>query len=189
MAENAGIKLARNDIKYAKSIGRTIFTQGKGEDVFLTSGCMTPFSDENFDEQIENAAEFQGYFTSGSILHQFIESKVEPEKLAKYLDKIFEKPIIYTTLTPTLSACMNCGQRFIGTDGKNIEKCPVCDSDDIATFSKIIGYNKMISRKNLHADKNGLYKGTYNFWSKARRYDWNERRRIKIEDIDKEISK
>ena len=182
MAENAGIKLARNDIDFAKSIGKTIFTQGKGKDVYLTAGCMTPFSEDNFLLQIENAAEFQGYYTSGSILHHFIESKIEPQLLAKYINNLFEKPINYITLTPTLSACMSCGQTIVATDGKDITECPKCHSDDIATFSRVIGYAKMISRKGIKV-KNGLYDGKYNFWSKPRRYDWNSRKRIKEDDI------
>lgn len=183
-AENAGIKLARHDIKFAKSKGKKIFTQGYGEDVFLTSGCMTPFSEDNFNLQIENAAEFQGYFTSGTILHHFIEDKLPPEQLAKYIFKLFAKPINYITVSPTLSSCMECGQQLVGRDAITINSCPVCKSDDIATFSRVIGYTKMIARKGIKLDKNGLYKGKYNFWSKARRYDWAERRRLKKEDLN-----
>jgi len=183
-AENAGIKLARNDIKFAKSIGKKIFTQGHGEDVFLTSGCMTPFSEDNFTIQIENSAEFQSYFTSGSILHHFIEEKIPPKQLANYISKLFEKPLIYITMTPTSSACMECGQQLIGQDALIIENCPKCDSDDIATFSRVIGYTKMIARRGIKIDKNGLYKGKYNFWSKARRYDWTERKRLKEQDLN-----
>ena len=91
-AENAAIKLARHDKKWAAERGREIFfTQGKGEEVFLTSGCMLPFSDNNFIDQIENSAEFQGYATSGSILHHFIEDEIAPKELAKYLKKCIQK--------------------------------------------------------------------------------------------------
>ena len=183
-AENAGIKLARHDIKFAKSIGKKIFTQGHGEDVFLTSGCMTPFSEDNFIAQIENSAEFQGYFTSGSILHHFLEDKIPPEQLASYISKLFDKPIIYITISPTLSSCMDCGQLIVGQDALIIKNCPKCNSDDIATFSRVIGYTKMIARRGIKVDKNGLYKGKYNFWSKARRYDWTERKRLKEKDLD-----
>jgi len=182
-AENAGIKLARNDLKWAKENNKKIFVQGVGKDVYLTSGCMLPFSEEDFTQQIENAAEYQGYATSGSILHHFIESKIEPIKLAKYLDKLFNKPINYITFTPTLTSCMNCGQKFVATDGKNIEICDICGSDDIATFSRVIGYVKMISRKNIKLNKSNIYEGKYNFWSKARRYDWNIRKKFTESDL------
>lgn len=185
-AENAGIKLARHDVKWAKEKGRDIFVQGIGDDVYLTSGCMTPFSDEDFLAQIENSSEFQGYATSGSILHHFLESKVEPKKLSKYLDKLFEKPINYITLTPTISSCMACGQQIVAEDAKNIDKCPICESRDIATFSRVIGYVKMIARKNINVDEQGYYKGEYNFWSNARRHDWNIRKRFK-EDTVQEV--
>ncbi len=184
-AENAGIKLARHDLKWAKKNNRNIFVQGTGEDVYLTSGAMLPFSEEDFLQQIENSAEFQGYATSGSILHHFLETKAEPALLSNYIDKIFRKPINYLTLTPTITSCMQCGQQIVATDAKEIIACPVCDSTDIATFSRVIGYVKMISRKNIHEDENGFYNGDENFWSKARRFDWNSRKRINRNDLEK----
>lgn len=182
--ENAGIKLARNDVRWAKKHNREIFVQGNGDDVFLTAGCMLPFSETNFFEQIENSAEFQAYATSGSILHHFVESKVEPQILAKYIDKLFQKPINYITLTPTITSCMSCGQTIVAQDGKYIEKCPICESDDIATFSRVIGYVKPIARKKIHITLKGKYEGTYNFWSSARRIDWNQRKRFKIDTLN-----
>ena len=144
---------------------------------------MTPFSEEDFLSQLENSAEFQGYATSGSILHHFLESKVSPAGLAQYIDKIFEKPINYITLTPTITSCMSCGQKIIAEDAKNIHHCPVCESTDIATFSRVIGYLKMIARNNIQVDEKGYYKGKYNFWSKARRHDWTVRHRLKEETM------
>jgi ribonucleoside-triphosphate reductase len=186
-AENAGIKLARHDIKFANKVGKEIFVQGKGENVYLTSGCMVPFSEDNFADQIENAAEFQSYYTSGSILHHFLESKVEPKRLAQYIRNIFEKPIIYLTLTPTMTSCMACKTMFVAEDGANIQVCPRCGSDDIATFSRVIGYVKMIARKAVEISSTGIYRGKYNFWSKARRLDWATRKRVKDEDINNVI--
>ena len=189
LSENAAIKLARHDVKWAKKNNREIFVQGTGDDVFITSGCMLPFGEEDFLEQVENSAEFQAYATSGSILHQFIESKIEPKKFAAYLHKLFEKPIIYTTATPTISSCMECGQQLVAQDAKNIDNCPVCGSDDIAVFSRVIGYVKMIARKNIKVDDKGYYMGEFNFWSKARRFDWNERKRVKEETTDTILQK
>jgi anaerobic ribonucleoside-triphosphate reductase len=181
--ENAAIKLARHDVKWGKLHNRDVYVQGTGEDVYLTSGCMLPFSEDDFLQQVENSAEFQAYATSGSILHHFLESKLPPERLADYLKKILEKPIQYITLTPTLTSCLDCGQQIVAEDGKNIVTCPVCSSDDIATFSRVIGYVKMIARKKLQVDQEGYYKGEYNFWSNARRFDWNTRKRVKEEAL------
>ncbi|MDY0210978.1 MAG: anaerobic ribonucleoside-triphosphate reductase [Acholeplasma sp.] len=181
-AENAGIKLARSDVKWAKQHNKEIFVQGSKDEVYLTSGCMVPFSEESFLDQIENAAEFQGYATSGSILHHFLEDKIEPQVLSKYLFNLFKKPINYITLTPTITACQSCGQKIVAKDSKDIVNCPICGSDDLASFSRVIGYVRMIARKNIKVDESGLYKGEYNFWSKARRLDWNQRRRFKEED-------
>lgn len=181
-AENAGIKLARSDVKWAKNHGKEIFVQGHDDDVFLTSGCMLPFSEEDFTLQIENAAEFQGYATSGSILHHFIEDAIEPEILSNYLQNLFKKPINYITLTPTITACQECGTKIVAKDAKNVDACPVCGSHDIATFSRVIGYVRMIARQNINIDEKGYYKGDYNFWSRARRLDWAQRRRFEQND-------
>jgi len=181
--ENAAVKLARHDVKWAKRNNRHIFVQGNGENVYLTSGCMLPFSEDDFLLQIENSAEFQAYATSGSILHHFLESKLPPERLADYVKRIFEKPIQYITLTPTLTSCLACSQQIVAKDGTNVSTCPVCGSDDIATFSRIIGYVKMIARKKLRVDRDGYYTGDFNFWSNARRFDWNTRKRLKEESL------
>ncbi|NCA94841.1 MAG: ribonucleoside-triphosphate reductase, partial [Epsilonproteobacteria bacterium] len=186
-AENAGIKLARNDIKWAERNGRKIFVQGEADNVFLTSGCMLPFSEPDFTKQIENAAEFQGYATSGSILHHFIESKIEPDILAKYIERLFRKPINYITLSPTVSSCLSCGQTLAATDALNITECPVCHSNDIGTYSRVIGYVRMIARKNIKINEKGYYRGDYNFWSKARRFDWAQRRRFHESDTDDQV--
>jgi len=177
--ENAGVKLSRHDLKYGKKYGEDIFVQGDVEsgETYGTSGCMLPFSEEDFLEQIENASEFQSYGTSGSILHQFLEEKLEPKRIAQHIQNIFKKPIIYTTLSPTMASCMSCGQQLVAKDGINLDKCPICGSDDIATFSRVIGYTKMISRKNIKI-KDGKYEGEDNFWSNSRRRDWAIRKRI-----------
>lgn len=187
--ENCGVAFSRADVDYGKSIGIDVFVQGNKEtkETYTTSGCMIPFSETDFIKQIENASEFQAYATSGSILHQFLEDKLPPEKLAKHIDNLFKKPIIYTTLTPTSTSCMSCGNNMVGKDAKDIHNCPVCGSDDLATFSKVIGYSKMISRKGIKINEYGKYEGEYNFWSNSRRIDWTSRKRITKETID-EIS-
>ncbi len=177
--ENAAIKLARHDVKWAEAHHRDIYVQGAGDNVYLTSGCMLPFSEDDFLQQVENSAEFQAYATSGSILHHFLESKLPPERLAAYVKRIFDKPIQYITLTPTLTSCLSCNQAIVAEDGKHIHACPSCGSDDIATFSRVIGYVKMIARRKLRVDEEGYYTGDYNFWSNARRFDWNTRKRLK----------
>jgi len=183
-AENAAIKLARHDVKWAEKHGRHIYVQGRDEDVYLTSGCMLPFSEDSFLDQIENAAEFQGYATSGSILHHFLEGVIEPEALSNYLKNIFKKPINYITLTPTITSCQACGQKIIASDAKEVMVCPTCGSTDIATFSRVIGYVRMIARQDIKITDSGYYSGKYNFWSKARRLDWAERRRFKAKDAE-----
>lgn len=186
LIESAGIYLARRDLEYGEKLGIEVFVQGDKEtkEVYMTAGCMIPFSEDNFLDQIDNAAEFQSYATSGSILHHFVEDDIEPIKLSKYIKKLFEKPIVYITLTPTMTTCMNCGTKLIAEDGVN-KVCPKCGSDDLAVFSRVIGYYKMISRKGLKITEDGKYEGEYNFWNNSKRRDWATRRRFR--EIDMEI--
>jgi ribonucleoside-triphosphate reductase len=122
-AENAGIKLARADVKWAKARGRDIFVQGADDNVFLTSGCMLPFSEEISPSKSKNAAEFQGYATSGSILHHFIESEIEPEILSNYLQNVFKKPINYLT-RPDHHQLSLLRTKLVAKDARTIEICP-----------------------------------------------------------------
>ena len=177
-AENAAIKMARDDIKFADTMLLKTHFQGTVENPFLTAGCMLPFSEENMIEVIENHAEFQAYATSGSIFHNFLETKLEPEQLKKYIKRIFSKPINYITVTPTRTVCNDCGHAVIGDiPGEN---CPNCESDDLSVWSRVIGYYKPVARKSLHIS-NGSYEGTYNFWSAAKRIDWASRAKLTLE--------
>ena len=181
-AENAGIKLARHDIKWAKEHQREVFVQGKGDDVYLTSGCMLPLVRQIFMNKLRMLQSFKDMQHQDLSYIIFLEDKIEPEVLATYLKNLFNKPINYITLTPTITACQTCGQKIIAKDAKDIEICPVCGSSDIASFSRVIGYVRMIARQNIHVNKEGFYEGDFNFWSKARRLDWAERRRFKEDD-------
>ena len=182
-AENASIKMARDDIKFAKTMLKKTYFQGTVENPFLTAGCMLPFAETNIIEVIENHAEFQAYATSGSIFHNFLEDRLDPEQLKIYIKRIFSKPINYMTLTPTRTVCNNCGHAVI----KDIpgEKCENCGSDDLSVWSRVIGYYKPVARKNLKIQQ-GSYEGTYNFWSNPKRIDWASRSKLtstKYEDL------
>lgn len=183
-AENASIKMARDDRKFAKKqYGVDIFTQGEGDAIFFTSGAMLPFSEEDILEQIENHAEFQAYASSGTIAHWFLEDNLTPDKIADFVNNLFKKPINYITISPTLTGCMECGTKFTGIDAKDMDLCPKCGSDDLMVASRVIGYTKMISRKNIKIE-DGKYGGKYNFWSKSKLIDWKERKKVKSSDID-----
>lgn len=180
--EGSSVKMGRKVKEWADENNREVILQGNVGDEYITSGCMCPFSEADFLKQIENASEFQGYATSGSILHHFLEAKIEPIKLADYIEKLFRKPIIYMTLSPVMTSCMDCGQQIIATDAVSLKTCPICGSDDLATFSRIIGYVKAISRKGIKI-KDGVYEGDYNFWSDAKRHDWTNRKRFTADDL------
>ena len=176
-AENAAIKMARDDIKFADTMLLKTNYQGTKDNPFLTAGCMLPFSETNMIDVIENHAEFQAYATSGSIFHNFLETKLEPEQLKKFIKRIFSKPINYMTITPTRTVCNDCGHAVIGDIPG--EDCPNCGGDDLSVWSRVIGYYKPVARKKLRVE-NGSYEGNYNFWSAAKRIDWATRAKLTL---------
>lgn len=179
-AENAAIKMARDDIRFSQAMLTRTHYQGTKANPYLTAGCMLPFSEENLIEVIENHAEFQAYATSGSIFHNFLETELSPEDLKKYIKRIFSKPINYMTITPTRTVCNSCGHAVIGDIPG--DDCPNCGSDDLSVWSRVIGYYKPVARKKLHIEK-GSYEGVYNFWSAAKRIDWASRAKITIDKL------
>lgn len=97
----------------------------------------------------------------------------------RLIDKTFQKPVMYMTLTPTITTCGECQQQMVGEH----LFCPECGSQDVQVASRIIGYLKPIAGKNISRGENS-FEGEENFWQEARRSDWASRKQTMQEDID-----
>lgn len=177
--ENACISLARHDKTFCRrnKIYRP-FVNGVGQDVWLSSGADVPQSFDQAD-RILNAAEFQCYFTSGTILHNYVTDNPSVTCVSNYIDRLLNNSINYITYSPVICTCIACGDRF---NNINYTICPSCGSDDLTILSRIIGYVKPISRKKIKKD-NGKIAGEYNFWSSPRRKDFVEREKITYKEM------
>lgn len=177
--ENACVKLARNDKTFCRKnkIYRP-YVNGVGQDVWLSSGCDVPQSFDQAD-RILNSAEFQCYFTSGTILHNYITDNPSVNSASIYIDRLMSNSINYITYSPIISTCATCGADI--PDDK-LEFCPECGSDDITVISRVIGYCKPVARKQLKKEK-GSIDGDYNFWSSPRRRDFFERTKLNKKDM------
>ena len=73
--------------------------------------------------------------------------------------------------------CKYCGHKMTASDAAHIHTCPKCESINLATASRVIGYVKLIAKKNIRVE-NGMYMGDEVFWSAARRIDHVEKKRF-----------
>ncbi len=172
--ETAGPTLARKDLERYPSI----FVRGNpdGSGVFLTSGFQPPYQAGSLFRQLEVSAITQRFATGGSIQHIFLNEKTDRFAVREFIRRIFSSmPIIYITITPTLTICGDCSYRMTG----EYYSCPNCGSNDTIIYSRVIGYYRPIARKVRSVSKEVcLFEGDENYWQGGRRADWVTRLKI-----------
>ena len=201
--ETAAPRLARKDLEFYQAVssgdvkrfklfrrywlgkinGIPPYVKGspEGSGVFLTSGFQPPYDVDSLTKQLQVSAETQHIATGGSVQHIFLNEKAPPEVLARFIKNLFRSiPIIYITLTPTLSYCNSCGGKIVGER----ETCYYCGSEDLTYYSRVIGYYRPIARKVKKKDKEKyLFEGEENYWQGGRRADWISRKKVDIKEL------
>lgn len=201
--ETAGPRLARKDVEFYRAVssgdikkfklfrkywlgkvnGVAPYVKGnlEGSGVFLTAGFQPPYDTNSLTKQLKVSALTQHFATGGSVQHIFLNEKVSAEVLSRFIKNLFTgMPIIYITLTPTLTHCNSCNGKMVGER----ETCYYCGSDDLTHYSRVIGYYRPIARKVKKKDKaKYLYEGEENYWQGGRRADWVSRKKIKISEL------
>ncbi|NPA32065.1 MAG: ribonucleoside-triphosphate reductase [Aquificae bacterium] len=196
--ESASPRLARKDLAFCSALlssrydkfklfrkywlrknpVKPIYVKGnpEGSGVFLTSGFQPPYDTPSLALQLQVSAKTQQFATGGSVQHIFLNEKPEGELLSRFVKRVFSSmPIIYITLTPTLSVCNECGQKSVGEH----ETCPSCGSEDTTVYSRVIGYYRPIARKVKNKDaERCIYEGEENYWQGGRRADWVTRKKV-----------
>lgn len=194
-SENWAPTLAKKDIAFVEKIKRweksiafpeetfeyngELYLQWEWEDVFLTSGFQPPYNEKNIGAQIQISAEFQSYATWGSVQHFFLWEKLPVEMKKKLIDVTFQKPVMYMTLTPTLTSCGDCEKQMVGEH----LLCPHCGSANVMVASRVIWYLRPIAGKNL-TKKNKRLDWDDNYWQNSRRADWATRKQTAEDDIN-----
>ncbi len=201
--ETAGPKLARKDLEFFRSVsegrydryrlyreywmnsidGVPPYVKGSvdGSGVFLTAGFQPPYDASSLTRQLEVSSHTQRFATGGSIQHIFLNEKPDKYAARDFVRRIFERlPIIYITLTPTMSVCNSCSAKVVG----EYTECPHCGSEDTVIYSRVIGYYRPIARKVKKIDReNFLYEGEENYWQGGRRADWVTRKKAELVDL------
>ncbi len=156
-----------------------LFVQGLGGEVFMTSWFQPPYNEKNIWAQIQISAEFQSYATWWSVQHMFLGEHLPIEMKKKLINTTFKKPVMYMTLTPTITTCGDCKQQMVGEH----LICPHCGSANVQVASRVIWYFRPIAGKNIKKTE-CTFDGEENYWQDSRRADWTTRKQTFKEDID-----
>ena len=201
--ETAAPRLARKDIEFSETIisgdydryklfreywinkvyNRLPYVKGNpdGSGVFMTAGFQPPYDMPSLMKQLYVSSHTQRFATGGSIQHIFLNEKPDVEAIKNFIINLFGRmPIIYITITPTLTICNDCGAKVIGEK----ERCSHCNSEDTTTYSRVIGYYRPIARKVRKKDREKcIYEGEENYWQGGRRADWVTRKKAYLTDL------
>jgi len=201
--ETAGPKLAMKDLEFYEAISSGNYEKYKlfreywegkingvppyvkgsleGSGVFLTAGFQPPFDIQSLNKQLYVSSHTQRFATGGSVQHIFLSEKPSADTAKHFIRSLFERlPIIYITLTPTLTVCNDCEAKIVGEK----DRCPYCGSRDTTVYSRVIGYYRPIARKIKVADKERfLYEGEENYWQGGRRADWVTRKKVNLREL------
>jgi len=160
-AESASVKLALKDLQtFGKAIEPFIPRDidpitGKTE-YFYTSQNTPYYTTLSLDLQIDIEAEVQKLYSGGVVkilqVHKpFIEwdggkEAVDEglERLEKFIHWCMNKGVIYLGYTPVQNFCLNCGYFWVGYP----YTCPRCGSDEVESWSRIVGYYKPVKAWN-----------------------------------------
>lgn len=194
-SENWAPTLARKDLAFVESLKNwtfesifeddritynwELFVQWNDKWVFLTSWFQPPYDEKNLWLQVEISAQFQSYATWWSVQHVFLWEQIPIELKKKLVWSIFEKPVMYTTLTPTITTCHDCDSQIVWEH----LICPHCWSANILIASRVIWYLRPIAWKNLTNDWRLDWEE--NYWQDWRRVDRSKRKKVDHTDIEK----
>jgi ribonucleoside-triphosphate reductase len=149
--ESASPKLALLDLKKFSELRE--YLPDPENPVYATS--ITPYyADIELPDRIEIEQRVQKYFTGGVMMHIFLGEEPEPEALADLTKKLMQTELIYWSYTPAITHCNTCEKTFTGL----YTKCPVCGSENIDVWSRIIGYYRPLRNWNPQRRKE--------FWSR-----------------------
>ncbi len=139
--ESAAAKLAVNDsIKYPEIL--EYFVEPKNP-VYSTS--IAPYYGEiDLIDRIEIESKVQRSFTGGVMMHIFLGEEPDADALAKFNKRLVNSDLVYWSFTPAITVCLKCGKGFVGI----LEGCPVCGSEKVEVWSRIIGYYRPLKNWN-----------------------------------------
>ncbi|ABN70178.1 anaerobic ribonucleoside-triphosphate reductase [Staphylothermus marinus F1] len=139
--ESAAAKLAIKDVKKYPEVLE--YLSDPDNPIYSTS--IAPYYGEiDLPERIEIESKVQKIFTGGVMMHIFLGEEPDPEALAKLTKRLMQTDLVYWSYTPAITHCNKCGRTFTGL----YRRCPVCGSEDVEVWSRIIGYYRPLKNWN-----------------------------------------
>jgi ribonucleoside-triphosphate reductase len=138
-AEGTSYRLAYKD----KQFYPDIITSGEDEPYYTNSTFLpVNYTDDPF-EVLEHQSPLQVLYTSGTVVHIFLQEKPDEKAMKTFIKKAFENyPIPYMTITPTFSVCKTHG--YIAGEHFN---CPIC-GEPAEVYSRVVGYYRPVQNWN-----------------------------------------
>lgn len=149
--ESAAAKLAIIDSK----IFPELLSYFDNPDNPIYSSSIAPYYGSlDLSDRIEIESMLQKKFTGGVMMHIFLDQEPDPEALAKLTKKLVETDLVYWSYTPAITHCNTCGKTFTGL----YTECPVCKSNNVDVWSRIVGYYRPVRNWNPYRRRE--------FWSR-----------------------
>ncbi len=152
-AESLAGRVARLDYKYYRDETLSV-VRGDINDIrtlyYTNSSHVRVDAPVSLGEKIRIEEKFHPICNGGHILHIWnIEKSSDPEVLMDLTRKITKTNIGYWTYTKNLSVCNKCYY----SSGGLLDRCPNCQSDNLAHYSRITGYLQNVSNWNMAKQK------------------------------------
>ncbi len=136
-AEGASYRLANLD----KRSYPEIITAGESEYYYTNSSQLPVASTKDIFEVLEKQDDLQCQYTGGTVLHLYLDQKIQHASLAKILvRRVFtEYKLPYLSLTPTFSTCTDHG--YLAGEQKS---CPHCGKAT-EVWTRVVGYLRPVA--------------------------------------------
>ncbi len=154
--ESAAAKLALKDVELYPEVLEYISDQSNP--IYSTS--IAPYYGSlEMSDRIEIESRVQKKFTGGVMMHIFLGEEPDPEALAKLTKRLINTDLVYWSYTPALTHCNSCGRTFTGL----YTRCPVCGSENVDIWSRIIGYYRPLRNWNPYRRREFWTRRHYRF--------------------------
>ncbi|MCL2026091.1 MAG: ATP cone domain-containing protein [Leptospirales bacterium] len=167
-AESAARRLAKTDMLYYPMYAKDIVKGSVDDDtIYYTNSIhLSAECDAGIVERIRVQGLFHGLIESGAITHAFV-GEERPSKdsiFALVKNTFFKTQSAQLTISPEFSYCRSCRNEMKGV----AEKCSLCNSSDIDSISRIVGYYSVINdwNKSKKGELKARQEGNYMLLSK-----------------------
>ena len=153
-AEGTTYRFAKEDLKAYPHI----IQSGQGENIYYTNSSQLPadYTTDPF-EALERQDDLQCKYTGGTVLHLYMDEKLDGITSCKeYVKSVLKNhKLPYVTVTPVFSVCQEHG--YLNGEQPH---CPHCGEETLV-WTRVMGYHRPVASFNL--GKKGEHNGRVHF--------------------------